>query len=165
MYVLGIDAGGTKTVCLLADEGGRVLAEARGAGANLQASGELEVEKVLHQLMSTRWIVAAAVLVSGVGLFVLMPPSPIALEGPQAGAPMRGAIHVHTRRSDGTGTVDEVAAAARRDGLQFVIFTDHGDGTKGSDTPAYRYGVLCIDALEVSTNGGHVVVLGLPQTP
>jgi N-acetylglucosamine kinase-like BadF-type ATPase len=51
MYVLGIDAGGTKTVCLLADEGGRVLAEARGAGANLQASGELEVEKVLHQLM------------------------------------------------------------------------------------------------------------------
>lgn len=116
--------------------------------------------------MSTRWFVAAAVLASGVGLFVLMPPSPMVLgEGPQAGAPMRGAIHVHTRRSDGTGTVDEVAAAARRAGLQFVIFTDHGDGTKGSDTPAYRYGVLCIDALEVSTNGGHVVVLGLPQTP
>jgi N-acetylglucosamine kinase-like BadF-type ATPase len=49
MHVLGIDAGGTKTVCLLADEQGRILAEARGAGANLQASGELEVEKVLHQ--------------------------------------------------------------------------------------------------------------------
>jgi N-acetylglucosamine kinase-like BadF-type ATPase len=49
--VLGIDAGGTKTVCLLADEAGRILAEARGPGANLQASGELEVEKVLHQVM------------------------------------------------------------------------------------------------------------------
>jgi N-acetylglucosamine kinase-like BadF-type ATPase len=53
MYVLGIDAGGTKTVCLLADESGAILAEARGGGANLQAHGELEVEKVLHQVMET----------------------------------------------------------------------------------------------------------------
>jgi glucosamine kinase len=50
-YVLGIDAGGTKTVCLLADEDARILAEARGGGANLQSQGELEVEKVLHQVM------------------------------------------------------------------------------------------------------------------
>jgi N-acetylglucosamine kinase-like BadF-type ATPase len=50
-FVLGIDAGGTKTVCQLADEQGEVLAEARRGGANLQASGELEVEKVLHQVM------------------------------------------------------------------------------------------------------------------
>src|SRR5262245_33895709 len=53
MHVLGIDAGGTKTVCLLADENGIVLAEARGGGANLQAVGELEVEKVLHHVMET----------------------------------------------------------------------------------------------------------------
>ena len=51
IHVLGIDAGGTKTVCQLADEEGNVLAEARGGGANLQAVGELEVEKVLHQVM------------------------------------------------------------------------------------------------------------------
>jgi N-acetylglucosamine kinase-like BadF-type ATPase len=51
VHVLGIDAGGTKTVCLLADERGRIVAEARGGGANLQASGELQVEKVLHQVM------------------------------------------------------------------------------------------------------------------
>jgi N-acetylglucosamine kinase-like BadF-type ATPase len=51
MYVLGIDAGGTKTVCLLADETGRILSESRAGGANLQASGELEVEKVLHRVM------------------------------------------------------------------------------------------------------------------
>jgi len=49
--VLGIDAGGTKTVCLLADDHGSVIAEARGVGANLQAAGELQVEKVLHQVM------------------------------------------------------------------------------------------------------------------
>jgi len=51
MHVLGIDAGGTKTVCLLADGEGRVLAEARGGGANLQSAGELEVEKVLYGVM------------------------------------------------------------------------------------------------------------------
>src|SRR5262249_48063522 len=53
MHVLGIDAGGTKTVCLLADEHGRILAEARGPGANLHAAGELAVEKVLHEVMET----------------------------------------------------------------------------------------------------------------
>src|SRR5687767_8818745 len=51
MHVLGIDAGGTKTVCFLADERGHILAESRGGGANLQAAGELEVEKVLHRVM------------------------------------------------------------------------------------------------------------------
>lgn len=51
MHVLGIDAGGTKTVCLLADDRGRVISEARGGGANLQSAGELEVEKVLHHVM------------------------------------------------------------------------------------------------------------------
>lgn len=49
--MLGIDAGGTKTVCLLADESGQIVAEARAGGANLQAAGELEVEKVLHGIM------------------------------------------------------------------------------------------------------------------
>ena len=51
MFVLGIDAGGTKTVCQLANERAEILAEARRGGANLQASGELEVEKVLHEVM------------------------------------------------------------------------------------------------------------------
>ena len=51
MHVLGIDAGGTKTVCLLADEHGQVLSESRRGGANLQAVGELQVEKVLHEVM------------------------------------------------------------------------------------------------------------------
>ena len=51
MHVLGIDAGGTKTVCQLADATGAVLAEARSTGANLQAVGELQVEKVLHEVM------------------------------------------------------------------------------------------------------------------
>ena len=50
-HVIGIDAGGTKTVCLLADEQGTILSRVRGEGANLQAAGELQVEKILHQVM------------------------------------------------------------------------------------------------------------------
>jgi N-acetylglucosamine kinase-like BadF-type ATPase len=51
VHVLGIDVGGTKTVCLLGDEEGRVLSTAKGPGANLQAVGELQLEKVLHTVM------------------------------------------------------------------------------------------------------------------
>ena len=51
MHVLGIDVGGTKTICLLANGHGAILAEARGAGANLQGVGELALEKVLHEVM------------------------------------------------------------------------------------------------------------------
>src|SRR6059058_753277 len=51
MHVLGIDAGGTKTVCLLADAHGAILSEGRGPGANLHTAGELAVEKVLHAAM------------------------------------------------------------------------------------------------------------------
>lgn len=50
-YVIGVDAGGTKTVGLLADETGKVLTKARGTGANLVVHGELAVEKVLHQVI------------------------------------------------------------------------------------------------------------------
>jgi N-acetylglucosamine kinase-like BadF-type ATPase len=51
MHVLGIDAGGTKTLALLADQHGEILADARGAGVNLQSAGELSVEKVVHEVM------------------------------------------------------------------------------------------------------------------
>src|SRR5262249_35747438 len=50
-----------KTVCLLADGRGEILAEARRGGANLQAVGELEVEKVLHEVMEEALADRAAV--------------------------------------------------------------------------------------------------------
>ncbi len=51
MPVLGIDVGGTKTVCVLADDNACVLAQGREEGANLQGAGELALEKVLHSVM------------------------------------------------------------------------------------------------------------------
>ena len=51
MHVLGIDAGGTKTVALLSDSSGQIAGEGRAGGANLQTEGELQVEKVLHDVI------------------------------------------------------------------------------------------------------------------
>lgn len=117
-------------------------------------------------MRARRWWAAAILCACGVSWYWLLPRAPVVL--PTRAVPnglVRGVVHVHTRRSDGTGTVDDVAAAAARAGLQFVIFTDHGDGTRQGEAPAYRSGVLCIDAVEVSTEGGHVLALGLPQMP
>jgi len=72
IHVLGIDAGGTKTVCHLADENGSLISEARAGGANLQASGELHVEKVIHDVMEEaigdRDIVPAAICLGIAGV-------------------------------------------------------------------------------------------------
>src|SRR5678815_4038419 len=38
-----------------------------------------------------------------------------------------GVVHVHTTLSDGAATPDEVIAAARAAGLQFVVITDHNN--------------------------------------
>jgi N-acetylglucosamine kinase len=50
-HVIGIDAGGSKTVCLLADDQGTIISRGQGSGANLQSMGELQVEKVVHEVM------------------------------------------------------------------------------------------------------------------
>jgi N-acetylglucosamine kinase-like BadF-type ATPase len=71
-YVIGVDAGGTKTVGLLADRDGHVLAEARGSGANLRAHGEAEVERVLQRViggvMAGRASAPAAIAVGMAGV-------------------------------------------------------------------------------------------------
>ena len=76
-----------------------------------------------------------------------------------------GAYHVHTTRSDGIADKAAVAAAAARAGLNFVIITDHGDGTRPPDPPVYIDGVLCIDGVEISTDDGHYVALGMSAAP
>ena len=52
MHVLGIDVGGTKTVCLLADERGRILGTGHGPGGNLLAAGEEALERVLRKVVT-----------------------------------------------------------------------------------------------------------------
>ncbi|MGE5246341.1 MAG: N-acetylglucosamine kinase [Betaproteobacteria bacterium] len=47
MHVLGLDAGGTKTVCVLADGDGATIDEGRAPGANLQGQDSAGVEQAL----------------------------------------------------------------------------------------------------------------------
>ena len=109
-------------------------------------------------------IMALLIAAAAFGLYLALPPAALTLTAQQGGG-VRGAIHVHSRQSDGSGTPDEIAAAASRAGLKFVILTDHGDGTRAPAEPVYRRGVLIVDALEVSSNGGHIVALGLGKAP
>jgi hypothetical protein len=87
------------------------------------------------------------------------------LRGAPDDGTIAGALHIHTNRSDGRSSPDEVAAAAARAGLRFVVFTDHGDGTRVPDPPVYRSGVLCLDGVEISTTGGHYIAVGMPAAP
>src|SRR4029078_11558273 len=117
-------------------------------------------------MIRARWIVGLIAVAIAVTSYASMPRAARSLAAsPSLRASVRGAIHIHTRRSDGSGTVDDVVRAASRAGLKFVILTDHGDGTREPDAPTYRNVVLCIDAVEISTTNGHVVALGLPRTP
>jgi hypothetical protein len=115
------------------------------------------------------FLVAAAIVVALVLFFFLVvPPAPwhVPLTAPADPRIASGALHVHTTRSDGGGTVDDVAAAAARAGLEYVVMTDHGDG-RGLTPPAYRSGVLCIDGAEIGTEDGHLVAAGFrePEFP
>jgi hypothetical protein len=76
-----------------------------------------------------------------------------------------GILHVHSNRSDGRGSPDEIAATAARVGAKFVVFADHGDATRPLDPPVYRSGVLSIDGVEISTTGGHYIALDMPPSP
>lgn len=115
--------------------------------------------------MPRRLKIAAIVLtVIGVALVAILPPGTMRTGAPPAGT-VRGAFHIHSNRSDGSGTLDDIAGAAARAGLQFVIVTDHGDGTRAPELPSYRSGVLTVDAVELNTSGGHYAAMGLPATP
>ena len=111
-----------------------------------------------------------AVIAGGLGAAVtmLLPPlaaAPVTATFEHSTITVRGAYHVHSNRSDGTGSLDEIAAAAATAGLDFVIVTDHGDGTRQSEPPVYRSGVLCLDGVEISTQSGHYVALGMNRAP
>ncbi|MGB2715785.1 MAG: hypothetical protein WBC51_16510 [Vicinamibacterales bacterium] len=112
-----------------------------------------------------------AVVIAAIGVFVVvgtLPPKPVLVSGANpalVARTARGAIHVHTTRSDGLGDRSSVAAAARRAGLHFVVFTDHGDGMRPPDPPAYLDGVLCLDGVEISTDDGHYLAVGAGPSP
>jgi len=115
----------------------------------------------VRRILWTTAALAAAVVVL---TLLTLPPARIQLAAVGDGT-VAGVLHVHTQRSDGRSSPDEIAAAAARAGLKFIVFSDHGDATRSPDPPAYRSGVLCLDGVEISTSGGHYVAFDMPATP
>ena len=115
-----------------------------------------------------RWTLIA--LAIGVFFFwAAMPPAPQRIDpsgwDALAQRTVSGAFHIHTTRSDGHGDRTQVAAAAARAGLRFIILTDHGDGTRPPDPPAYIDNVLVLDGVEISSQHGHYVAIDMPRAP
>ncbi len=116
----------------------------------------------MKRLLLLTAVVAAA---AAVFVAVTVPPARRILPTSSSDGTVPGILHVHTLRSDGRGTPDDIAAVAARAGLKFVVFTDHGDATRTPDAPMYRSGVLCLDAVEISTTGGHYLAVSMPPAP
>lgn len=105
-------------------------------------------------------ILAAALTAAWVawGLWLLAERAP---RPPPPAGEARGSYHLHTVRSDGRGSLEEVVRAARQAGLQFLVVTDHNVLTP--EEHGYRDGVLVVQGSEVSAPYGHVVALGVPR--
>lgn len=71
-----------------------------------------------------------------------------------------GGLHAHTVHSDGKLTPQELASAARADGLDFLVITDHNNTAHQLDAIAVP-DLLVIPGEEVTTPGGHLNVWGL----
>lgn len=70
-----------------------------------------------------------------------------------------GAMHIHSIYSDGTGTIPEIAHAAKKAGLEWIIITDHN---KIQGKEGIYEGVCVIIGEEISPKGGnHYLALGI----
>jgi len=77
----------------------------------------------------------------------------------------RGAIHVHSKYSDGSGSIAEIMEAAERCSLDFVILTDHNNIQAKLDSAERFWGrTLLIVGEEISTNTGHVLSIGAQRS-
>jgi PHP domain len=112
-----------------------------------------------------RLAILTIIIALTVAIWWMLPPPRRSLTVVPDPLTVTGVLHVHTRRSDGTGTPEDVARAAARAGLDFVALSDHGDGTQFMDAPRYIDGVLVLDGVEISTSAGHYIALGMPRAP
>jgi len=75
-----------------------------------------------------------------------------------------GVIHIHTRASDGSGTVAEVMEAAEKANLSFIAITDHNVSMTQTDLAEDPPDLPIISGVEVGTSAGHFLALGIPPS-
>lgn len=78
---------------------------------------------------------------------------------------MRVDTHVHTAYSDGVGSIEDVIRAAEFKGLDGLAVTDHGTLDGYFEAKSHSSRITILPGYEVSTDAGHVLVLGLERLP
>jgi len=73
-----------------------------------------------------------------------------------------GNIHIHSTYSDGTGTIPEIAVAAREAGLDYIIITDHQDVRPLQEEGNYQ-GVMVVTGIELNSRANHYLALGIEE--
>ncbi|MEM2930162.1 MAG: CehA/McbA family metallohydrolase [Thermoproteota archaeon] len=74
-------------------------------------------------------------------------------------------LHVHTVHSDGNGTVREVLQNAKAKGLDGLAITDHATLEGYFKAKQYSGEMLVLPGYELSTDAGHVLIIGLEHLP
>ena len=76
----------------------------------------------------------------------------------------KGAIHIHTTYSDGTSTIKQIAKAAKKAGLEWIIITDHNNLT-GLIEEGWYDGVAVIVGEEISPDlSNHYLAFDIKET-
>ena len=76
----------------------------------------------------------------------------------------KGCLHVHSTYSDGDADIQEILAAARETGLDFVVLTDHQTLAARDDGLAgWHDGVLLDVGAELAAGHHHCMALGLEE--
>ena len=74
-------------------------------------------------------------------------------------------VHAHSLHSDGTGTVEEIAAAAAHAGIDAVLLTDH-DTLEARRRGGERYHgrvLMCVGEEVSPARGNHYLAFGLEE--
>jgi hypothetical protein len=106
-------------------------------------------------------LVAMVPAATWIGPAIVWRPLPLAGEPPADDlVRIAGAVHVHTTCSDGSGTPEHVVREGQAAGLSFLVITDHNTDA-GRSVQGYRDGMLVLAGVEISTNQGHILGLGM----
>lgn len=74
-----------------------------------------------------------------------------------------GALHIHSTYSDGVGTVEEIADAANRAGLDYFVLCDHNNLDPLTHGQTGWHGrTLILAGTEITTDTGHLLALNVP---
>ena len=73
-----------------------------------------------------------------------------------------GALHIHSVHSDGTGTIPEIARAARQAGLRWIIITDHNT-LAGRPEQGWYDDLLVLVEYEITPPRNHFLAMELDE--